>query len=347
VRGTNGNHVGATPTSVPPAVSKFLSNRRHDNYNNDDCLHVRAQTEAIRGVSELSHVNELVPGFGHFHNSVTSDLALPKFSDCKKQNIVNFLEELDSYFQLKDVPAEIKLQIAMKAITDEYPQQWVTAIYKELTNYEHFKQAITELLWRPQIQSQVRCSMYEDRFIKSGGENLSAHFLRYAMMAANLTPKMSELEVIDAISGHYPNYVQRAFLSANVQTVQKAFSFLNKLQIMEGGEARQNSNREPPSSRPKYRSSAGHNQSGQYRPRSEPQNVRYMRYRDNASYNQGIQRNEQSTGRESRVASPHRQRRNRLNRIADSYSPERATTVSRDRNVQSEMSRPESSRESM
>jgi hypothetical protein len=159
VRGTNGNHVGAIPTSDPPAMSQFLSNRRHDNSNNDDCLHVRAQTEANRGVSELSHVNDLVPGFGHFHGSVTSDLALPKFNNCKKQNTVNFLEELDSYFQLKDVHAEIKLPIAMKAITDEYTKQWVTAIYKELINYEYFKQAITGLLWSPQIQSQVHCSI--------------------------------------------------------------------------------------------------------------------------------------------------------------------------------------------
>jgi hypothetical protein len=40
------------------------------------------------------------------------------------------------------------------------------------------------------------------------------------MMAANLTPKISELEIIDAICGHYPNYIQRALLSANVKTIQ-------------------------------------------------------------------------------------------------------------------------------
>jgi hypothetical protein len=235
----------------------------------------------------------------------------------------------------------------MKAITDEYTQRWVTAIYKELRNYEHFKQAMTELLWSPQIQSQVRCSIHQDRLNKSGGEDLSAHFLPYAMMVANLAPKMSELEDIDAVSGHCPNYVQCARLSANVKTVQESLSFLNKLQTMEGDEARQNSNREPPSSRPECKSSAGHNQSGQYRPRSALQNARYMRYRDNASYNQGRQRHGHSTGRESRAASPHRPRRNRLNPNADSYSPERATTESRDSNVQSEMSRPENSRESM
>jgi len=77
----------------------------------------------------------------------------------------------------------------MKSITDEHTQQWVVTTYKELRYYDHFKQAITEFLWRPQIQSQVRCSIHRDRINKLGDESLSAHFLRYAMMAANLTPK--------------------------------------------------------------------------------------------------------------------------------------------------------------
>jgi hypothetical protein len=115
--------------------------------------------------------------------AVQSDLTLPKFSDCKRQHIVHFLEELYSYFELKNIPAEMKLPNAIKSITDEYTQQWAVTIFKELRNYDHFKQAVTELLWSPQIQSQVRCSTYQDKFNKSGGENLSAHFLRYAMMA--------------------------------------------------------------------------------------------------------------------------------------------------------------------
>jgi hypothetical protein len=135
------------------------------------------------------------------------------------------LEELDGYFRLKGAPAEMRLPIVTKAISDEYTQQWVTTIYKELRGYEHFKHAITELLWSPQLQSQVRCSIYPDRFNKNAGENLAAHFLRHAMMAANLTPKLSELEVIDSISGHCPNYIQRALLFANVKTVQEALRF--------------------------------------------------------------------------------------------------------------------------
>jgi hypothetical protein len=154
------------------------------------------------------------------------DLTLPKFSDCQSQHIVSFLEELDSYFQLKIVPMEMKLPLAIKTITDEYVRQWVTTMHREFKDYDHFKQAITELLWSPQIQSQVRCSLYQDKFNRNGDNSLSAHFLRYATMAANLTPKMSELEVIDAICGHYPNYIQRALLSANLKTIPQALNFL-------------------------------------------------------------------------------------------------------------------------
>ena len=75
--------------------------------------------------------------------------------------------ELHSYLQLKDVAAEMRLPIAMESITDEYTQQWVVTIYKELRSYDHFKQAITKLLWSPQIQSHMSRSIYQDRFNKS------------------------------------------------------------------------------------------------------------------------------------------------------------------------------------
>jgi hypothetical protein len=118
------------------------------------------------------------------------ELTLPKFSNCKSQHIVNFLEELDTYFQLKAVPVEIKLPLTIKSITDDYVRQWVTTIHKEIKDYDRFKQAIIELLWSPQVQSQV-CSIYQDKFGRTGYDSLSAHFMRYATVAANLTPRMS------------------------------------------------------------------------------------------------------------------------------------------------------------
>ena len=125
------------------------------------------------------------------------------------------------------------------------------------------------------------------------------------------------------------------------------FKGLNKLQIMEDGETRNSSSREPPISRPEHSSSAGQNQSGQYRPRSQPQNIRYTRYRENSSYDQNRQYNRHSSGRELQMTSLQRRRHSQLNPNADSYSPERRIRNSRDRTAQSEIPGQENFRQSM
>jgi hypothetical protein len=117
------------------------------------------------------------------------------------------------------------------------------------------------------------------RHIQYERRRKSAHFLRYATMGANLTQKMFELEITDPVGVHYPNYIQRALLSANVKTKQEALTFLNTLQIIEHGETRNSSNREPSTSRLGDTSAAGQNQSGRYRTWFQHQNIRYTRYR--------------------------------------------------------------------
>jgi hypothetical protein len=66
--------------------------------------------------------------------------------------------------------------------------------------------------------------------------------LRCSVKAAHLSPRLSVIDLIEAISGHFPPYVQRAMLSANVRSIQEALSFLNKLEVMETGDGNRESN---------------------------------------------------------------------------------------------------------
>jgi hypothetical protein len=229
------SHSSLLPTFVPPAVTSCQGNCKS---NNNETEHVVTECEGIEAnigsKVNCTKIGTLVGGV-KCHSSVMGDLTLPEFSDCQSQYIVNFLEELDSYFQLKAVPVEMKLPLAIKSVTDEYVRQWVTAMVH-----------------------------------RNGDDSLSAHFLRFATMAANLTPKMSELEVIDAICGHYPNYIQRALLSANIRTIQQSLNFFSKLQIMEDGEANMSSSHENVVSRSGHDSSASQNQSRNYRQGPQP-----------------------------------------------------------------------------
>jgi len=60
---------------------------------------------------EFTCKTEVAVGDAQFRSSVMSDLNLPKFADCKRQHFFDFLEVLDSYVQLEDIPAEMKYQL--------------------------------------------------------------------------------------------------------------------------------------------------------------------------------------------------------------------------------------------
>lgn len=58
---------------------------------------------------------------------------------------------------LERISESLKLPIALKAMTDSYTQQWLTARCKDLDSYSDFMEAAAELLWSAHIQLQVYC----------------------------------------------------------------------------------------------------------------------------------------------------------------------------------------------
>jgi hypothetical protein len=94
------------------------------------------------------------------NRNLISDLTLPKFTDAAKQNAVQFLLELDSYFALRRVPETLKLQIVNRAISDKYVIQWLESVRKDLRTYNDFKHAFTDLLWNSAIEAEVRNAIY-------------------------------------------------------------------------------------------------------------------------------------------------------------------------------------------
>jgi hypothetical protein len=140
---------------------------------------------------------------------------LPKFTDAAKQNAVQFLPELDSYFALRRVPETLKLQIVNRAISDKYVIQWLGSVRMDLRTYD-FMKAFTDLLWNSAVQAEVRNAIYLDKYDKQSGESYSAHFLEHSACATYLSPRMSEIDLITAISNHFPVHITRSILSANV-----------------------------------------------------------------------------------------------------------------------------------
>jgi hypothetical protein len=83
-----------------------------------------------------------------------SERCFQRFTDPNKQNTVQFLDDLESYFLLWGVPDSFKLVVARSTVVDDYTSQWINTVYKDLSSYKQFREAITEFLWGPQAQTR-------------------------------------------------------------------------------------------------------------------------------------------------------------------------------------------------
>jgi hypothetical protein len=162
-----------------------------------------------------------------------SELNLPAFLDCSKQSVVMFLRNLDMYFEVKKIPENLKLPHVLRAINDPFAQNWVSSEYHEVDSYQGFKAQFTKLFWNELEQSRVQCDIYQGKYDRSEGESMTEHYVRYASLAANLQPPLTEYDLVTALTSHFPMEIQHSLLPANLRTSQEALVFLGRLQSLE------------------------------------------------------------------------------------------------------------------
>jgi hypothetical protein len=66
--------------------------------------------------------------------------------------------------------------------------------------------------------------------------SLSAYFLQQATTASYLEPKLSDIEIIDAVMFHYPIQIQRAMLSNQLTSIGEILDLLKCVEVMEASE---------------------------------------------------------------------------------------------------------------
>jgi hypothetical protein len=231
-----------------------------------------------------------------------NELTLPQFHDSSTQIVLHFLRDLDEYYQIKNIPESLKLPLAMRAVSDPIAKSWFSTVYHELKGYEQFKTLFTKFLWNSPTQSRIRCSIYQDKFAEHSGESMTSHYLRYANLAENLQPAMSEEDLVGALTSHYSISVQRSLISGNIKTTQDAITLLGKLDALETQGNYRNNRRD------------SETQDADRRPRYNQRDERADRNRREAVRVQQIQYEDDNYDRNRAYRSPHRNaRRGRYN----------------------------------
>jgi hypothetical protein len=108
---------------------------------------------------------------------------------------------------------------------------------------------------------------------------MDKHFLRYANLASNLQPPLTDLDLIAAVISHFSIEIQRSLASANLKSTEDTVTFLEKLQSLEDARADYRNNRRDQNSREASRNSPRDQRiNGGARNRGDNQlNVRYVR----------------------------------------------------------------------
>jgi len=85
---------------------------------------------------ELSHVNNIAvvnaTSEMPINRDSLSELSLPSFVDGNKQSVFTFMRDLDMYFEIKQVPENLKLPLVLRAIKDPFAQNWVSSEYHKI-----------------------------------------------------------------------------------------------------------------------------------------------------------------------------------------------------------------------
>ena len=68
-----------------------------------------------------------------------SEQSQTSFVDCNKQSVVTFMRDLDMYFEIKQVPENLKLPLVLRAIKDPFAQNLVSYEYHKIDSYQSFK----------------------------------------------------------------------------------------------------------------------------------------------------------------------------------------------------------------
>jgi gas vesicle protein len=274
--------VGGNPTALPPTDN--ISTHTTESADNGN-LHNRSENVAIcqsiqSNCNECMHAN-VADSVNFPVNSVSpfapgsswnlTELSLPCFDDSSKVNAMFHLKGLDEYFILKGVPKRMQLAIALRSITDPTAKSWVAAVSHTLADYDQFKSAFAKVYWNQVAQSNVRRSIYQDKYNKQSGLSFSGHFLRYAVLASYLQPKMADVELINALMSHFALHIQRSYASIQINSIQEAINFLQRLEAIEGNDSYQGSNPVPKPQTQNYQ------RSQPYHGNSRPDNRNFVR----------------------------------------------------------------------
>jgi hypothetical protein len=150
----------------------------------------------------------------------------PKF-DGKSSHVVDFIDDLDDYFELTGVDRSAQVRVALHCLAGA-AKEWGKAIDKN-TSYLMFKQKLINEYWSESKQRAFEHELHSGKYLPSNEITRTEYFTKLLNRARHLEPKREDRVIIEAIIRHFPDEDENVLISNKCNEVEETKKILARL----------------------------------------------------------------------------------------------------------------------
>lgn len=141
------------------------------------------------------------------------EISKPTFyGNHKDQHPIDFLQNLEEYFKVKQMNREEKLTIIRDCLKNA-ANNWFATIKFQIRNYSEFRDAFIDEFWSREIQIQTWSNCLNTSQVPNN-ITYREHFSQWSSRLRHLqVPQLSEEEIVKNIASHYPGYIRAILIS--------------------------------------------------------------------------------------------------------------------------------------
>jgi hypothetical protein len=109
--------------------------------------------------------------------------------------------------------------------------QWWQMIKHDVYSIEQFKERFVNKYWNENIQSEIRRRLQTGRYSMEGRANRSEYFIEKVLILRNLTPKLTEQEIIKHLTNHFEKTIRDAIRVRGIKTIIEMEDLLSEEDI--------------------------------------------------------------------------------------------------------------------
>ncbi|XP_022180235.1 uncharacterized protein LOC111040601, partial [Myzus persicae] len=148
------------------------------------------------------------------------------FGNNKDQHPIDFLQNLEEYFKVKQINNEEKLLVIRDCLRNT-AGNWYATIRFQIREYPQFRDAFIDEFWSREIQIKTWSSCLN---ISQVPNNITyrEHFAQWSTKLRHLqVPQISEEEIVTNIASHYPGYLRAILISLPEKSIISAMKILS------------------------------------------------------------------------------------------------------------------------